>query len=156
MSLSVEKEIMRMEELVQHFDKWVAWSKAQKPKDWNCDRWEQFCIHPVTLRNLKRSVFGFLFFARDVLNDESNGLSFVPFLFNNSSTLESTFSVLRRTNRDTSLLITKGILAGNMKKAQKIASSKSHSAEDVTEENSSLFDTGHDFLTGPKVQDGVI
>ena len=94
-------------------------------------------------------MFGFLFFARDILNDSAHDLSFVPFLFNNSSTIESTFSVLRRTNRDTALSIEKGLLAGNLKKAHTI-SSKSHSGKDSMQENPTLFDSDHDFLAGPK------
>ena len=93
LSLSVDKGLAKMKELTQHFDRRIAWSKAQdaqKMKEFH-EKWQQLCTSAVTLRNLKRSVFGFLFFAKAILNDNVHGLHFVDFLFSNSATIESMF-----------------------------------------------------------------
>ena len=59
----------------------------------------------ITLNNLKKYVFGFLNYVKDVLNDASYGLEFAPFLHKNSNKIQSKISSYQNTNRDTSLLL---------------------------------------------------
>lgn len=42
----------------------MSWCKEQNPNNWSCQICEQLCCHPVILRNLKSSVFEFLFFCK--------------------------------------------------------------------------------------------
>ena len=64
--------------------------------------------------------------------------------------MESTFSVLRATNTDTSPKIDKGIVAQNIINANKIVSGASYSAEHTIKENTRLLRPSHDIVAGPK------
>ena len=57
-----------MENYMKHFDDWRAWSRVQIDNlhQWNKKRWSELCISSVTLRNIKISVFGFLYYAKDI------------------------------------------------------------------------------------------
>ena len=74
----------------------------------------------------------------------------MPFLHNNSSTIESTFSTLRATNKDTAISLEKGLLGANFKASQKLASSALHSADHSTAENKDLHSLEFDLTLGPK------
>ena len=67
LSLNVDIEIYQMENYMKHFDDWRAWSRVQIDNlhQWNKKRWSELCISSVTLRNIKISVFGFLYYAKD-------------------------------------------------------------------------------------------
>ena len=124
LQLNIDEEFQRMAECIKFFDNWRQWCKTQE-KDmtpFDVDQWKKLCIHQTTLRNIKISVFGFLNYAKEVLSDPSCNVSFVPYLHNNSSTLESTFSVLRATHKDSSVNLAKGLLAANLKSSIKMAS----------------------------------
>ena len=80
-----------MSELMNYFDDWINWCRLQKNNlaDYNVKRHDQLGISTITLKNMKMSIFGFLHFAEEILNQhETYCLKFVPFLHNNSSTLE--------------------------------------------------------------------
>ena len=85
---------------------------------------------------------------KDILNDPSYRLSCIPFLHNGSSTLESTFSSIRASNRDTSLLLEKGILVSNYRASNRLTSSSSYSADHSTTENMTLFSSDFYLVDG--------
>ena len=68
---------------------------------------------------MKTSCYAFLNYAKDILSNASYKVEFVPYLHNNSSSLESTFSVLRATGRDDAIAIEKGLIASNFRAATK-------------------------------------
>jgi hypothetical protein len=117
LSLNIGKEMKRMEKCIDYFDKWRMWSKNQRNNlvDFvGVTKWIQLCVSSITLRNLKLSVCGFLNYAKDVL-EKYSALKYVPYLHNNSSTLESQNSFFRATGTDTSLLLGKGLVASYIK-----------------------------------------
>ena len=155
LSLNVNDEIHQMEARMKYFDDWRAWSKGQSSnlQQWNKNKWADLCISSITLRNIKISVFAFLYYAKDILENQSSGLSFVPYLHSNSSTLESSFSSLRASGRDTSLLLEKGIIASNVRASTKLMTSKSYSTEHSTSENENFYTDSYDITAGPKERD---
>ena len=104
--------------------------------------------------NLKLSLFGFLNYAKDVL-EEYPALKFVPHLHNNSSTLESQNSYFRATGTDTLLLLPKGLVASNIKQTTKLISSTSYSREDSTVEKN-LYTSNFDLTLGSRVREDWI
>ena len=111
--LDVNLEIEHVSNHTKHFDGWKAWCKNQKDDLDSFEgvkRWDQIWISATTLKNLKICVFGFLNCAKDVLSDPSSQLKCVPFLHNNSSTIESTFSTLCATIKDTAISLEKDSL----------------------------------------------
>ena len=110
------------------------------------------CISPITtLDNMKRSVFGFLYYAKETLESEKTyGLMFIPYFHNNSSTFESTFSAFRASGRDTSLAHEKGLIRNNFRPATKLATSVSYSPDHSTLENNNLYSSNFDITEGPK------
>ena len=157
LSLNIDKEMERMEECIKYFDIWRLWSKAQKNHLENfvgVTKWSQLCVSSITLRNLKLSLFGFLNYAKDVLENYP-ALKFVPYLHNNSSTLESQNSYFRATGTDTSLLLPKGLVASNIKQTTKLISSTSYSREDSTVEKN-LFTSNFDLTLGSRVREDWI
>jgi hypothetical protein len=115
-------------------------------------KWNQLCVSSITLRNLKLSVFGFLNYAKDVL-EKYSALKYVPYLHNNSSTLESQNSYFRATGTDTSLLLGKGLVASNIKQTAKLISSSSYSSKHSTVENKNLFTSNFDLTLGSKTRE---
>ena len=105
LSMIVDKESEQMNKIIKYFDDWVAWYRIQKDSlttYGDLSRCDQLGVSTISLRNLKTSVF---FYARDILSDQRYDLKYVPFLHNNSSTLESAFSCLRANMRDTATLL---------------------------------------------------
>ena len=80
-------------------------------------------------------------------------VKFVPYLHNNSSTLESTNSILRASNRDTSQLLEKGLISCNLAASMKLLKTKSVAQEDIPDENTSLFGSNFDVTQGSKFRD---
>ena len=126
---------------MMYFDSWREWAKSQQS---NLDQYKvsqvsDLCIASVTLRNLKISIFGFLYRAKEVL-ETNESLKYVPMLHNNSSSLESVNSFLRACNRDCSISLPIGIVASNISGTNKIhINAQSYSAEDSHKENKNFF-----------------
>lgn len=93
----------------------------------------------ITTRNLKTCVFGFLHWAKDVLERrKADGIYFIPYIMSNQSPLESTFSVFRATGNDKSHNIGKGLDGHNFKgqaksqtKASKAYGGDHHGEQDL-------------------------
>ena len=79
-------------------------------------------------------IFTFLYYAKDLLTNSST-VKFVPYLHNNSSTLESQNSVIRTSNRDTAQGLEKAIITSNQSSGMKLTQIISYSKDDSTEEN---------------------
>ena len=87
MSLNVDQEIARMEKKIKFLDDWKQWSILQTD---NLTMYQkkscaELCISAITIRNTKLCIFGFLYYAKDLMNNFSQ-VKFVPYLHNNSST----------------------------------------------------------------------
>ena len=67
LSLNVDIETYQMENYMKRFEDWRAWSRGHiyKLQQWNKKKWSNMCISSVTLRNIKISVFVFLYYAKD-------------------------------------------------------------------------------------------
>ena len=79
------------------------------------------CIANITVRNTKMCIFAFLYYAKDLLNNSST-VKYVPYLHNNSSTLESQNSVIRASNRDTAQGLEKAVITSNLSSGMKSVS----------------------------------
>ena len=97
-------------------------------------------------------ILGFLYYAKDLVNNFAQ-VKFVQYLHNNSSTLESTNSILRASNRDTSQLFEKGLISCNLAASMKLLKTKSVAQEDIPDENTSLFGSNFDVTQGSKFRD---
>ena len=68
LSLNLDIEIYQMENYMKHFDDWRSWIRGQidNLQQWNKNKFSKLCISSVTPRNIKISVFGFLYYAKDI------------------------------------------------------------------------------------------
>eukprot|EP00536_Pseudo-nitzschia_multiseries_P009757 jgi/Psemu1/24207/gm1.24207_g len=118
-------ELVRMEKYMRYFDEWQEWSKSQKgicKEKWGVKRWSQLCMSNITLRNMKVSIFAFLYYAKEILT----------------------------TGRDTSQLLEKGMIGSNVKASTRLASSSSYSSHHSIRENCNLYKSEFDLTAGPK------
>ena len=69
LSLNVDIEIYQMENCTKHFDDWRYWRRGQidNLKKCNKKKWSELCSSSVTHRNIKISVFSFLYYAKDIV-----------------------------------------------------------------------------------------
>ena len=71
-----------------------------------------------------------MYYAKDLMNNFSQ-VKFVSYLHNNLSTLESTNSILRASNIDTSQLLEKGLISCNLAASMKLIKTKSVAKADI-------------------------
>ena len=79
------------------------------------------------------------------------GISFVPYLHANQSTIEAVFSSLRASRGDSAQTLEKSLLSVDFKGQEKLSKkSKSYSGEQVGAENVTLYNSSPTLTLGPK------
>ncbi|GFH57354.1 hypothetical protein CTEN210_13830 [Chaetoceros tenuissimus] len=100
---NIDELEVEMKSNLEYFRDWILSAYGQKGTEMyrdRMDKWTECSIDKKTYNNLRIQICGFFFFAKKLLQHDKR-VKYIPFLFSNTSSLESFFSQIRARNADT-------------------------------------------------------
>ena len=109
-SENIDREEYILKEIVTYFELWFQQREGMKRREkLNESEVDKHFISLITYNNMKTLVYGFIQYARCIIENETQ-TKYIPALHSNQSNLESLFSRIRFTGKDTAHLYADGIL----------------------------------------------